>query len=78
MKNLKKKKKCTSISIFGYQNKEKHPIYVPKITFKRYVDLLLIDGEGKSHVLIEDFNKFMYDHTTLWKKKRSSFLSAGF
>ena len=34
-----------------------------KNTFKRHVDLLLIGDEGKRyHVLIKDFNPFMYDH----------------
>ena len=36
----KKKKKSIGISVFGYENKEKYPIYVSENTFKRYVDLL--------------------------------------
>ena len=30
------------MSVFGYENKEKYPVYILKNTFKRYVDLLLI------------------------------------
>ena len=39
-----KKKNCINISVFGYENKEKHSIYVSK-TFceEKNVDLLLID-----------------------------------
>ena len=39
-------KHCTGISIFGYENNEKYPIYVSKICCeKKHVDLSLI-GEG--------------------------------
>ena len=30
------------ISVFGYENKEKYPIYVSNNTFRRHIDLLLI------------------------------------
>ena len=60
-----KKKNSFGISVFGYENKEKHPIYVSKKCCKeKHVDLLLIAEEGKRHyVLIKDFNTFMYNHT---------------
>ena len=35
------KKNCINISAFGYENKEKFPVYVSKKTFERYVELLL-------------------------------------
>ena len=60
------KKNSIGISVFGYENKEKHPIYVPKkcCEKKENVELLLIRAEGKRrYVLIKDFNTFMYDHT---------------
>ena len=60
-----KKKNSIGVSIFGYENKEKHPIYVSKkyCEFK-HVDVLLIGEEEKRHyVLIKEFNTFMYDHT---------------
>ena len=54
-----------AISAFGYENKEKHPIYLSKkCCEENCVDLLLVGKEGKKHnVLIKDFNTFMYDHT---------------
>ena len=60
-----------SISHFGYENKEKHPIYVSeKCCEEKQVDLLLIGEEGKRHYfLINDFNMFMYDHTLLRGRK---------
>ena len=59
------KNNSISISVFGYENKEKQPIYVSKkCSKKKHVDLLLIGEEGKRHyVLVKDFNTFMYDHT---------------
>ena len=60
-----KLKKRTPSSVFGYENKEKHPIYVlKKMLWRKTFDLLLIGEEGRKHyVLIKDFNTFMYDHT---------------
>ena len=51
-------------SVFGYENKEKHPIYVSKKCYEeKHADLLLTGEEEKRHyVLIKDFNTFMYDH----------------
>ena len=62
---LKKKKNSISISVFGYENKEKHPVYVSKKCFEeKHVDLLLIGDEGKRHyALIKDFSTLMYDLT---------------
>ena len=62
-------KNCIAVSVFGYENKEKYPIYVSKKkTFERYVDLLLIGKEGKKHyALIKGFN-------TSWKKTFLSLL----
>ena len=53
------------ISVFGYENERKHPIYVSKkCREEKHVDLLLIGKGGKRHyVLIKDFNNFMYDHS---------------
>ena len=31
------KKNCISISVFGYENREKYPIYVSKYTFKGHI-----------------------------------------
>ena len=59
------KNNSIGISVFGYENKEKYPIYVSKkCCEEKHFDLLLIGEEGKRHyVLIKDFNTFMYDHT---------------
>ena len=73
------KRNCIAISIFGYENKEKYPIYASKSTFKRHVDLLLLGEEGKKHyVLIKDFNTFMYDHTLHRRRKHLLFLLTSF
>ena len=59
-----KKTNYISISIFGYENKQKYPIYVSRNTFKRHIDFLLIGEEGKrQYVLFKDFSAFTYDHT---------------
>ena len=60
-----------SISVFGYENKKKHPIYIlQKCCEEKELDLSLIGEEGKRHyVLIKDFNTFMYDHTLHRGKK---------
>ena len=56
------KKKFICSSVFGYENLQKHPIYVSK-NVKKNIDLSLGE-EGKRHcVLIKDFNMFMYDYT---------------
>ena len=67
------KKNSIDISVFGYVNKEKHPIYVSKKCYEeKHVDLLLIGEEGKRHyVLIKDFNTFMY---TLHHGKKNIFV----
>ena len=58
------KKNSISISVFGYENKAKHPIYVSKQCYEeKHVNVLLVGVEGKRHyVLTKDFNTFMYDH----------------
>ena len=58
------KQNSIGITVFGYENKEKHAIYVfKKICKEKHVDLLLIEESCKRHyVLIKTFNKFMYNH----------------
>ena len=65
------KKKSIGISVFGYENKEKHLIYVSKKCCEgKHVNLLLIDKYGKRHyVLTKEFNRFMYNHTLHRRKK---------
>ena len=41
------------ISVFGFENKEKHPIYVSKkVCEEKNVDLLLIEEKGKRHYVL--------------------------
>ena len=64
-------KNSFGISVFGHENKEKHPIFVSKkCCEEKHVDLLLTGEEVKRHyVLINDFNTFIYDHTLHREKK---------
>ena len=64
-KKKKKKKNSIGISVFGYENEKKYPIYVSKRCCKeKHVDLSSIEEKGKRHyVPIKDFNTFMYNHT---------------
>ena len=49
------KKNCISISVLGFENEEKFPIYISK---------KILEEEGQSHhVLIKDFSTFMYNQT---------------
>ena len=69
--NKIEKKNSIGISVFGYGNKENHPIYITKKCYKeKHVDLLLVGEEGKRHcLLVKDFNTFIYDHTFHFGKK---------
>ncbi|XP_068731100.1 uncharacterized protein [Montipora capricornis] len=59
-----------NINVFGYENKQKYPIYVSKEKYEDCMNLLLItENENKHYVLIKDFNKFMYDITKHEKRK---------
>ena len=64
-------KHCIGISVFGYENNEKYPIYVSKICCEKKTCWLIIDrGRNKKHyVLINDFNRFVYDHTLYCRRK---------
>ena len=56
------KKNSIGISVFGYKNKEKYPMYVSKKCCKeKHVDLLI--EEEKQYVLINDFNRSMSNHS---------------
>ena len=65
-----KKKNSIGISVFGYENKVKYPIYVSNKCKHKHVDLLLIGaGKKEQYVLIKDCNTFMYYHTLLHGRK---------
>ena len=66
------KKNSIGISVFGYENKEKCPIFVSRqCCEEKHVDLLLIgEGEKKHYVLVKDFNTFKYDNLLRRGKKQ--------
>ena len=58
------------INVFGYENKQPHPLYISKEKFKDHIELLLITKDENQHyVLIKDFNKFMYQQTKHKERK---------
>ena len=65
-----REKNCISISAIGYEYGEKYPIYIPKNTFNKHEDSLLIEDEGKSHyVLLKGFKRFMHNQILNGDKK---------
>ena len=53
-----------NINVFGYENKQPYPIFVSKEKYERQMNLLLItENENKHYVLIENFNRFMFNQT---------------
>ena len=52
------------INLFGYEEKQKFPIYISQEKFQDHLELLLINKDRKNHyVLVKNFNKFMFDQT---------------
>ena len=59
-----------NINVFGYEDKQKYPIFVSKEKYDKEMNLLLItENENKHYVLIKDFNKFMYNQTKHRERK---------
>ena len=59
-----------NINVFGYEDKQKYPIYVSKEKNDDQMNLLLITkGEKKHYILIKDFNKFMFNQTKHKERK---------
>ena len=53
-----------NINVFGYEKQELYPAYISKGKFNDMLNILLITKRKEQHyVLIEDFNKFMYNQT---------------
>ena len=51
-----------NINVFGYEKQEPYPVYISKEKFDDMLNLLLITkGKEQHHILIKDFNKFMYN-----------------
>ena len=58
------------INLFGYEEKQKFPIYISKEKYQDHMELLLItEDENQHYVLIKDFNKFMFSQTNHEHKK---------
>ena len=58
------------INLFGYEEKQKFPIYISKEKYQDHMELLLItEDENNHYVLIKDFNKFMFGQTKHEHKK---------
>ena len=52
------------VNVFGYEEKQKYPIYLSKEKFNCCLNLLLItEGEKKHYCLLKNFNKFMHNQT---------------
>ena len=59
-----------NINVFGYEDKQKYPIYVSKEKYNDCMNLLLIQKDEKKHyILIKDFKKFMFNQTKHKERK---------
>ena len=68
--NKIEKQLTININVFGYENKQVYPIYVPKEKCIHHMELLVLTENDKTHyVLIKDFNKFMYNKTKHKERK---------
>ena len=58
------------VNVFGYEERQRYPIYVSNERFDSCLNLLLITkGEVKHYCLLKDFNKFMYNQTKHKERK---------
>ena len=58
------------INLFGYEEKQKFPIFISKEKFTDHMELLLItEDENNHYVLIKDFDKFMFNQTKNEQRK---------
>ena len=54
------------INVFGHENRLVFRIYISDQKFENSMDLLLVIDENKSrYVYIKDFDRFMFQKTTL-------------
>ena len=62
--NKIERKNSIRINVFGYEKGQPFPIHISKEKFEDQMNLLLITrDEKKHHVLIKDFNTFMYNQS---------------
>ena len=52
-----------NINVFGYENKKLYPIYVSKQNEDMLNLLLITEDEKTNHVLIKDFNRWLFNKT---------------
>ena len=68
--NIIEKQNNICINLFGYEEKQKFPIYISKEKYQDHMELLLItEDENNHYVLIKDFNKFMFSQSKHQHKK---------
>ena len=59
-----------NINVFGYEQKQAYPLYISKENYTNCMNILLITKDKNKHyVLIQDFNKFMYNQTKHKERK---------
>ena len=69
IKKLEQQNKI-NVNVFGYENKQPHPLFISKEKFEDYMELLLItENENNHFVYIKDFNRFMFNQTKHKNKK---------
>ena len=77
--NKVEKQNGIRINVFGYEKGQPFPIHISTEKFEDQMNLLLItEDEKKHHVLIKDFNAFMYNQTKHKNKALLHVLSATF
>ena len=68
--NKIEKQNSIKINVFGYDEKRPYPIHISKETFEDQMNLLLIPEDEKKHnLLINDFDKFMYNQSKHKERK---------
>ena len=67
--NKVEKQNNIRINVFGYEKGQPFPIHISKETFEDQMNLLLITEDEKKHVLIKDFNAFMYNQSKHKERK---------
>ena len=60
-----------NINVFGYENKKLYPIYVSKQNEDMLNLLLITEDEKTNHVLIKDFNRWLFNKTKHEHRKHS-------
>ena len=68
--NKIEKQNSIKINVFGYEEKQPYLIHISKETFEDQINLLLITEDEKKHyILINDFDKFIYNQSRHKERK---------